>query len=118
MLWWVQGGCQGAWDCGLGLGGNACGANGLEEGAKLLVALLGRILLDPVRDAGEEAEGEIADELGGAVGGELCEELIFFAPEEQGGRIDGWKAEPELALQAASTDEGTVPVDHSFEGAW
>lgn len=87
-----------------------------QEGSKGGVALCGAVLLDPVRDVGQELESEMANEGVGAVGRVFGEEAVFFAPQEESGDFDDREAEAQLTTETAAANEGAIPVDHGREG--
>ncbi len=73
-----------------------------EEALQGGVAMGGSILLDPMGDAGEEANGEVADKLLRSIGGVPGEEAIVIAPKEKGERFDDGEAAAKLAKKTAA----------------
>ena len=72
----------------------------------------GCILLYPVRNPGQVADGQLLDVRIGAVGGFLGQRHVFLAPDHQRGHPDHRESLLTLPAGAAAADQGAVVVDH------
>src|SRR5215831_9946548 len=88
-----------------------------EPGFDHRVDCIRSLLLNPVGDAGEDAEGEIGNMFLCAARGAVAKGYVGVAPQKESGDLDGRNRSFAHASQPAITQRSTIPVDHRGQSA-